>query len=135
MKALVVSGGEEPSLKNLVKYVNESDIVIGVDKGCKYLYENNIVPDLVVGDFDSSNIDIINKLESKELLQGIEEDDDNNIKVYIGNENNIDSDVTVIKTKFKQGDEEGTIAIIGPKRMEYDRVVGLLEYMKDNIER
>ena len=87
----------------------------------------------------SSNIEkiktVFNKLESSDLLTGIEEDGDNNIKVYIGNENNIDSDVTVIKTKFKQGDEEGTIAIVGPKRMEYDRVVGLLEYMKDNIER
>jgi len=87
----------------------------------------------------SSNIEkiktVFNKLEDKNLLKNIEEDDDNNIKVYIGNESNIDSDVTVIKTKFKQGDEEGTIAIIGPKRMEYDRVVGLLEYMKDNIER
>ena len=31
--------------------------------------------------------------------------------------------------------EEGTIAIIGPKRMEYDRVVGMLEYIKENIER
>ena len=87
----------------------------------------------------SSNIEkiktVFNKLEDRNLLKNIEEDDDNNIKVYIGNESNIDSDVTVIKTKFKQGDEEGTIAIIGPKRMEYDRVVGLLEYMKDNIER
>ena len=87
----------------------------------------------------SSNIEkiktVFNNLEDKNLLKNIEEDDDNNIKVYIGNESNIDSDVTVIKTKFKQGEEEGTIAIIGPKRMEYDRVVGLLEYMKDNIER
>lgn len=87
----------------------------------------------------SSNIDkiknVFNKLEDRETLRSIEEDNDNNIKVYIGNENNIDSDVTVIKTKFKSGDEEGTIAIIGPKRMEYDRVVGLLEYMKENIER
>ena len=87
----------------------------------------------------SSNIDkikkVFNKLEDKELLKGIEEDEENNIKVYIGNENNIDSDVTVIKTKFKSGKEEGTIAIIGPKRMEYDRVVGMLEYMKENIER
>ena len=33
------------------------------------------------------------RLESKELLNNIEEDDDNNIKVYIGNENNIDEDV------------------------------------------
>ena len=87
----------------------------------------------------SSNIEkiktVFNKLEDRETLRSIEEDNDNNIKVYIGNESNIDSDVTVIKTKFKSGDEEGTIAIIGPKRMEYDRVVGLLEYMKENIER
>ena len=87
----------------------------------------------------SSNIDkiknVYTKLEDKEFLKNIEEDDDNNIKVYIGNENNIDSDVTVIKTKYKRDNQEGTIAIIGPKRMEYDRVVGLLEYIKENIER
>lgn len=87
----------------------------------------------------SSNIEriknVYNKLESNEILNSIEEDDDNNIRVYIGKENNIDNDVTVIQTKFKKGNEEGTIAIIGPKRMEYDRVVGLLEYMKENIER
>ena len=87
----------------------------------------------------SSNIEkiknVYNKLESNEILSNIEEDDANNIRVYIGKENNIDNDVTVIQTKFKKGNEEGTIAIIGPKRMEYDRVVGLLEYMKENIER
>ena len=87
----------------------------------------------------SSNIEkiknVYSKLEEDEIVKNIEEDDDNNIKVYIGKENNIDSDVTVIKTKFKKGNEEGTIAIIGPKRMEYDRVVGLLEYMKEKIER
>ncbi len=87
----------------------------------------------------SSNIEkiktVFNKLENQEVLRSIEEDNDNNIKVYIGNESNIDSDVTVIKTRFKTGSEEGTIAIIGPKRMEYDRVVSMLEYMKENIER
>ena len=87
----------------------------------------------------SSNVEkiknVYSKLEEDEIVKNIEEDDDNNIKVYIGKENNIDSDVTVIKTKFKKGNEEGTIAIIGPKRMEYDRVVGLLEYMKEKIER
>ena len=87
----------------------------------------------------SANIEkiknVFNKLEDKEILKNIEEDEDNNIKVYIGNENNIDSDVTVIQTKYKNGNEEGTIAIIGPKRMDYERVMGLLEYMKENIER
>ena len=87
----------------------------------------------------SSNLEkvknVFNKLESDEVVNNITEDDENNIKIYIGNENNIDSDVTVIQTKYKHGGEEGTIAIIGPKRMEYDRVVGLLEYIKENIER
>jgi heat-inducible transcriptional repressor len=87
----------------------------------------------------STNIDkiknVFNKLESPEIINNITEDDDNNIKVYIGDESNIDSDVTVIKTKYKNGSEEGTIAIIGPKRMEYDRVVSMLEYIKENIER
>ena len=87
----------------------------------------------------SSNIDriknVYNKLEDKELLKNIEEDDDNNIKVYIGEESNIDSDVTMIKTRFKKDGQEGTIAIIGPKRMEYDRVVKMLEFIKENIER
>ena len=87
----------------------------------------------------SNNIEkiknVFNKLEDKDILNSIEEDGDNNIKVYIGGESKIDDDVTVIKTRFKNGNEEGTIAIIGPKRMEYDRVVNLLEYIKENIER
>ena len=44
-----------------------------------------------------------------------------------------DDDVTVIKTKYSFGGEEGTIALIGPKRMEYDRVIALLDYIKQNI--
>lgn len=87
----------------------------------------------------STNIDkiknVFNKLESHELVNSIERDNDNNIKVYIGNENNIDSDITVIQTKYNYGGDEGTIAVIGPKRMEYDRVVAMLEYIKENIER
>ena len=87
----------------------------------------------------STNIDkvknVFNKLESPEILQDITEDDNKNINIYIGKENNIDNDVTVIKTKYKKDGQEGTIAIIGPKRMEYDRVLGMLEYIKENIER
>lgn len=78
---------------------------------------------------------VFNKLDNPELLHKIEEDGDNNIRVYIGSESKIDDDVTVIKTRFKNGNQEGTLAIIGPKRMEYDRVVAYLEYMKENIER
>ena len=77
---------------------------------------------------------IFDKLDNEEVLREIKEDMYNNIKVYIGNESNIDEDVTVIKTKFKNGADEGTLAIVGPKRMDYERVVSLLEYLKNNIE-
>ena len=75
---------------------------------------------------------IFNKLDDENLLQSIEEDD-KDINVYIGNESNLDEDVTIIKTKYKTGSDEGTIAIIGPKRMEYSKIVSLLNYIKDNL--
>ena len=77
--------------------------------------------------------DVFDKLDDN-LDKIIEKDEDNNINVYIGKENNIDEDMTVIKTNYKTDKEEGTIAIIGPKRMEYDRVFNLLEFIKENIE-
>lgn len=77
---------------------------------------------------------IFNKLENEEVLREIEKDNDNNIKIYIGKENNIDEDVTVIKTRFRNGNEEGTLAIVGPKRMDYERVVSMLEFIKEQVE-
>ena len=78
--------------------------------------------------------DIISKFEDKEIVESIKEEG-NGINIYIGSENNFDDDVTVIKTKYTVNGEEGTIALIGPKRMEYERVVTLLNYIKENINR
>ena len=78
--------------------------------------------------------DIIEKLENVELVKNIETDD-KGIKVYIGSDNNFDNDTTVIKTSYIKDGEEGTLAIIGPKRMEYDKVVTLLNFLKNYIER
>ena len=78
--------------------------------------------------------DIIEKLENVELVKNIETDD-KDIKVYIGSDNNFDNDTTIIKTSYIKDGEEGTLAIIGPKRMEYDKVVTLLNFLKNYIER
>lgn len=77
--------------------------------------------------------ELFDKFDDDNLIDAVETND-SDIKVYIGKENNIDDDMTVIKTKYKTPLEEGTIAIVGPKRMEYDRVVRLLEFIKENIE-
>ena len=76
---------------------------------------------------------IFDKLDSDEIIDSIEEDN-GDINIYIGKESKLDDDVTIIKTKYKTSSDEGTIAIVGPKRMEYDRVVSMLEFIKDNIE-
>lgn len=78
---------------------------------------------------------LANKLEDKELIKTVEEiSDEDEIKIYIGEENEFDSNVTIIRKKYHINGEEGTIAVIGPKRMDYQKVVGLLEYIDESID-
>ena len=55
-------------------------------------------------------------------------DDSNNQIMQMNN-------VAVIASKFKLNDnEEGQLMIVGPTRMQYNRVVALMEYMSKVIE-
>ena len=76
---------------------------------------------------------ILNKFEDKELIQKIKEDE-SGVNIYIGSENDFDDDISIIKTKYTIDGEEGTIAVIGPKRMEYGRVTTLLNFIKNNLD-
>lgn len=81
-----------------------------------------------------SNIDKVKEILSKfDDVNNIKEEENNGINIYVGKESEISDDVSVVKTKYNYNGEEGTIAIVGPKRMEYDRVVSLLDYIKENI--
>lgn len=75
---------------------------------------------------------IIGKFEDESLVRKIEENGEG-VNVYIGEESDFDPNVTIIKSKYNINGEEGTIAIVGPKRMQYDRVIGLLEYLNKEI--
>jgi len=76
---------------------------------------------------------IISKLESEDIVSKIEETDDE-VKIYIGSESELDENLTIVKTKYNINGVVGTLAIIGPKRMEYDRFLTLLEYVKNELE-
>lgn len=78
--------------------------------------------------------DMISKLEDVDLVKNIETSD-SDINIYIGEETEFDPDVTIIKTHYRVGNDEGTLAIIGPKRMEYNKVVTLLNFLKSYIEK
>ena len=71
MISAIISGGNPPSEKLLRDYLSRVDYIIAEDKGCECLYDYNIIPDLLIGDFDSANKDVLNKakLKIKEVLE------------------------------------------------------------------
>ncbi len=78
---------------------------------------------------------LASKLEDVSILKKIDDTKENDdIKIYIGNENKLDPNLTVVKKHYKAGGEEGTIAVIGPKRMDYKKIVSLLNYVDDELE-
>lgn len=85
---------------------------------------------------------LISTLEQKELLKNLftdSEDDGgkNEIQVYIGNETPVQSmqDCSVVTANYVLGDGlRGTIGIIGPKRMDYEKVVSTLRSLMNQLE-
>lgn len=63
MKAIIVSGGKAPSKQLLLNEIKNSNLIIGADKGCEVLYNYNISPNYILGDFDSADKDIIKAME------------------------------------------------------------------------
>ena len=85
--------------------------------------------------------DLINAFEEKHLLtQLIDEDESDNkneIKVYIGEESPIQTmkDCSIVTANYEFGDgRRGMIGIIGPKRMDYDKVVGTIKTIKSQLD-
>ena len=59
-KTVIVSGGmlEEDFVLPILKS-EETEFIIGVDKGLEFLYEHDIKPDYIVGDFDSVSRELV----------------------------------------------------------------------------
>ncbi|MDE5908937.1 MAG: heat-inducible transcriptional repressor HrcA [Lachnospiraceae bacterium] len=86
--------------------------------------------------------EIINTFEEKQMLTELVQDtlsDEKNtgIQVYIGNETPIQTmkDCSVVTATYELGEGmRGTIGIIGPKRMDYDKVVGTLKTITHQLD-
>lgn len=85
---------------------------------------------------------LISTLEQKELLKNLftepeEGGEKHEIQVYIGNETPVQSmqDCSVVTANYVLGDGlRGTIGIIGPKRMDYEKVVSTLRSLMNQLE-
>ena len=86
--------------------------------------------------------EIINAFEEKQLLQEIvtetlSREENRGIQVYIGNEAPVQSmkDCSVVTATYELGEGmQGTIGIIGPKRMDYENVMKTLKTLMTELD-
>ena len=86
--------------------------------------------------------ELINTLEEKQMLTELVQDsmaDENNtgIQVYIGNETPVQTmkDCSVVTATYElEEGVKGTIGIIGPRRMDYDKVINTLTTLKSQLD-
>lgn len=91
---------------------------------------------------NSKASELIYTLEEKQMLanlvnDSLEKDGDGDIKVYIGEETPVESmkDCSVVTATYELKDgAKGTIGIIGPKRMDYEKVVGTIKNIKTQLD-
>lgn len=80
----------------------------------------------------------LNIIETKDAIKELVKSGyDGNINVYIGQETSFEDlkDFTIITYKQSINDKEvGTIGIIGPKRMDYKKVIPTIKYLGDAIQ-
>jgi len=78
---------------------------------------------------------IIELIEDKDVIIHIMEKSNDNstgeVYISIGSENEMEMlhEYSLVSKEYKLGDISGTLGIIGPKRMEYSRIVAIVDYM------
>ena len=81
---------------------------------------------------------VMNMLENKSIWRQYEQrekHEKNGVNVSIGDNLIEIDDVSVVSSSFRLGNaEEGKLMVVGPKRMAYDKVIGMMEYMTKTIE-
>lgn len=73
----------------------------------------------------------------KEILSDVNEDCENGVKVYIGNEVPVSDmkDLSVVTANYEIGEGlRGTIGIVGPKRMDYEKVLKTVKTVMASLD-
>lgn len=73
----------------------------------------------------------------KEILAGVNDNDNDGIRVYIGNEVPISDmrDLSVVTANYEIGEGlRGSIGIVGPKRMDYEKVLKTIKTVMASLD-
>lgn len=97
MSTLIISGGsfDKNFLHNFIEN-KKYDYVIAVDKGLCYAKELGIVPDLIVGDFDSADINLLEGYDKSIIRFFQPEKDDTDTEIAIREALKHNSDIDIV---------------------------------------
>lgn len=124
MKTLIVSGGniEQKFFENFV-LKNKFDNIIASDKGLEILDKFNIKPNCIIGDFDSIDIDILNKYINNNRIKIIRL---NPIKDYTD---------THMALKYAIEIKSKDITIIGAIGTRIDHTIANINVLKEALKK
>lgn len=121
-----------PVLEQINKAINEDVSVYmeGADKSFEF-------PEFKSLDIAKNFVNILDTDKTRQMIDVLNsEDSQDEINVYIGDEN-VDKalkNFSVITFKHKEkGKDLGTIAIIGPTRMDYSKVISAMKYISKKL--
>ena len=124
-------------LKPIVRvFLDSADRIFQDDKGSQSVImgAKNILTQPEFEDIEQFQ-SIIELVEDKDVIVHVMDDqlkkDSNDIRITIGSEHREKkfTSYSLITKEYKVGEASGTIGIIGPKRMEYSKIVAAVEYV------
>jgi thiamine pyrophosphokinase len=118
--ALIVAGGKKPSKKMLKAYFQKSDVVIAADHGGDYLKSHRLIPDALVGDFDSIDAKTLKWFENKD------------VKIHMTKPEKDETD-TMLAVLLAKGLKADIVYILGGMGKRLDHMlanIALLSYAK-----
>ena len=124
----------KPILEQINKAINEDVPVYmeGADKSFE-------LPEFKSLDIAKSFVNILDTDKTKQMIDILNSsNNEDEINVYIGDENVDKSlkDFSIVTFKHKEkGKDLGTIAIIGPTRMDYSKVISAMNYISKQLNK
>ena len=121
MKIIIISGGHPPSRELLIKEIRSDAFLIAADSGANCLYEYNIEPDLLVGDFDSIDKNVLDYFKKSNC----------SIDIYPTEKDFTDTEIAVKKALCMKPNE---IVFLGCTGSRVDHLLGNIGMLKICLE-
>jgi thiamine pyrophosphokinase len=121
MKIVIVCGGKAPSKKLLLEEVKDAEIIICADGGANCLYEYDIEPQFLVGDFDSISPEVLEYYKDTAV----------SVLTYPVEKDETDSEIAINKAFELKATEVSLLGCTGSRMDHMFGNVGLLKRCVD----